>query len=82
MFNGPIGKKMMIEQGSVPPECSLDDKIAGPLIWTEINAGRSPCWGCDGDRSTCHGKPKQTPDPFGEKGVRDIVTSQPADGRE
>lgn len=59
MFEGPIGKQMMIEQGYVPPTCTLDDKMAGTLIWSEINKGRSPCWGCNGPRTECHGQPKQ-----------------------
>ncbi len=59
MFEGPIGKKMMIEQGYVPPACTLDDKIAGPLIWSEINAGQSPCSGCNADRAVCQGQPKR-----------------------
>jgi len=58
MFEGPIGKKMMIEQGYVPRSCTLDDRIAGPLIWAEINAGQSPCWGCNMDRLECGGQPK------------------------
>ena len=59
MFEGPIGKAMMIEQGYVPPTCTLDDKVAGPLIYSEISAGRSPCWGCNMDRAVCGGAPKQ-----------------------
>ena len=58
MFEGPIGKRMMIEQGYVPATCTLDDKIAGPLIWSEIQAGRSPCAGCNSDRTECKGQPK------------------------
>jgi hypothetical protein len=58
MFTGPIGKQMMIEQGYVPPTCTLDDLIAGPLIFTEVSKGRSPCDGCNADRSVCKGKPK------------------------
>lgn len=58
MFEGSIGKKMMIEQGYVPPTCTLDDKIAGPLIWSEVNAGRSPCDGCNTNRIECKGKAK------------------------
>lgn len=59
MFKGSTGKKMMIKQGYVPSTCILDDKIAGPLIYSEINKGRSPCWNCDMDRSVCHGQLKQ-----------------------
>lgn len=59
MFEGPMGKKMMIEQGYVPPTCTMDDRIAGPLIYSEINAGRSPCWGCNYNRHECKGQPKQ-----------------------
>lgn len=59
MLEGPIGKTMMIEQGYVPPTCTMDDKIAGLLIYSEICKGRCPCWGCNADRIVCHGKPKQ-----------------------
>lgn len=58
MFEGQIGKDMMIQQGYVPPACTLDPKVAGPLIWSEINKGRSPCDGCNADRAVCGGKPK------------------------
>ncbi len=61
MFEGKLGKDMMIAQGYVPPTCTLPVDIAGPLIWKEINAGRSLCWGCEHDRSICKGQPKQEP---------------------
>lgn len=47
----------MIDQGYVPATCTMDDRIAGLLIYSEISAGRSPCAGCNADRSQCHGKP-------------------------
>jgi len=53
VFEGPIGKMLMIDQGYVPSTCTLDD---GPLIYAEISAGRSPCAGCNADRSVCKGK--------------------------
>lgn len=59
MFAGPLGKTMMIAQGYVPRTCTMDDKFAGPLIFAEVSAGRSPCWGCNEDRSACKGKPKR-----------------------
>lgn len=58
MFEGENGKKMMINQGYVPVTCTLDPKIAGPLIWSEINKGRSPCEGCNADRAICKGHRK------------------------
>ena len=58
MFEGPIGKQMMIIQGYVPPTCTLPDELAGPLIYSEVSAGRSPCWECEGDRFVCKGQPK------------------------
>ena len=58
MFEGPTGKKMMIRQGYVPPMCTLDEEIAGPLIFREISAGHSPCQGCTMDRNVCRGQPK------------------------
>lgn len=59
MFAGPLGKKMMIEQGYVPQGCTMDDKIAGPLIYSETQAGRSACWGCNANRGECGGQPKR-----------------------
>jgi hypothetical protein len=58
MFQGQIGKNMMIQQGYVPPTCTMDPLIAGPIIYAEVNAGRSPCDGCNEDRNECQGKPK------------------------
>ena len=54
---------MMIDQGYVPATCTMDDRIAGPLIYSEISAGRSPCTGCHMDRSKCHGGPLVVNDP-------------------
>lgn len=65
MLEGPIGKKMMIEQGYVPSTCTMDERVAGPTIWTEVNAGRSACWGCNADRTECRGQPKQPIEPPG-----------------
>ena len=50
---------MMIRQGYVPPTCTLPAAIAGPLIYAEVAAGCSPCWGCDMDRAVCRGQRKQ-----------------------
>ena len=43
-------------QGYVPQKCLL----GGVIVMSEINAGRSPCWGCNGPREKCDGKPKRT----------------------
>ncbi len=61
MFAGPEGKKLMIEQGYVPAACLMDEDIAGPLIYFEIQQGENPCWGCNvgGDRSVCKGQPRK-----------------------
>ena len=73
MFEGPIGKRMMIQQGYVPSTCTLPEELAGPLIWQEINAGRSPCWGCEADRSECHGQPQQAAKAAGGKPCNDTA---------
>lgn len=57
--SGRLAKELMISQGYVPSTCTLDDRVAGPLIWAEIEEGRSPCWGCNADRSVCRGAPKR-----------------------
>ena len=59
MFEGKLGKDMMIQQGYVSPTCTLPIEFAGNLIWSEINNGRDPCAGCEEDRSVCHGRPKK-----------------------
>ena len=58
MFEGQIGKNMMIQQGYVPPTCSLDPRIAGPLIYSGVSKGKSPCDGCNSDRMVCKGSLK------------------------
>lgn len=42
-------------QGYVPKKCLL----GGAVVMGEINAGRNPCWGCEGPREKCGGKPKR-----------------------
>lgn len=59
MFEGHAGKDLMIRQGYMPPTCSLLAEYAGPLIYSEISKGRSPCWACDGDRLVCKGQPRR-----------------------
>ena len=58
MFEGTNGKQLMIQQGYVPPTCTLPDEFAGPLIYEEVCGGRSPCWGCNHNRTECNGHPK------------------------
>jgi len=52
----------MIRQGYVPAGCTLDDQLAGPLIYSEVNAGRDPCAGCAADRAKCGGRPPKCPE--------------------
>ncbi|GAG98535.1 unnamed protein product [marine sediment metagenome] len=59
MFEGQIGKDLMINQGYVPSTCTLDPVIAGPLIMSEIRKQQNPCWGCNSDRSVCKGAEKR-----------------------
>ena len=59
MFEGQLGKDMMIQQGYVPKTCTLPVETAGPLIYSEISKGVSPCDGCNADRSICKGKSKK-----------------------
>ena len=42
-------------QGYVPRDCLLGSQV----VMSEINAGRNPCWGCNGPREKCHGEPKK-----------------------
>ena len=46
---------MAKRQGYVPETCLL----GGILVMAEVSAGHNPCWGCNGPRETCHGKPKR-----------------------
>ncbi len=63
MFEGPIGKRMMIEQGYVPETCQLPQETGGALIYSETAAGRDVCAGCHEDRDVCKGRPLK---PFGD----------------
>lgn len=54
--------KILSQQGYVPSTCTLPDPPAFALIMSEIRAGRSPCWGCNHDRSVCRGDPKRSAD--------------------
>lgn len=45
-------------QGYVPQGCLL----GGPVVMDEVRRGNSPCWGCNGPRERCGGKPKRTAD--------------------
>ncbi len=56
MFEGQLGKDMMIKQGYVPITCTMPVEFAGPLIFSEISKGNSPCWGCHADRLVCKGQ--------------------------
>ena len=58
--------QMMIEQGYVPDTCQLPEDHGGLLIWTEVNKGNDPCWGCNLDRLVCKGRPKKPG--YGETG--------------
>ena len=58
MFEGQIGKNMMIQQGYVPGTCTMPVEIAGPLIYSEVSKGSSPCNECNADRSICKGGEK------------------------
>ncbi len=41
-------------QGYVPQTCLL----GGITVMAEVQAGKSPCAGCNGPREKCKGKPK------------------------
>lgn len=59
MFEGKIGKDMMIKQGYVPSTCTLPVEFVGFLIYSEVSKGKSPCDDCNADRSICKGKSKK-----------------------
>ena len=59
MFEGQIGKQMMIAQGYVPSTCTLPINIAGPLIFAFVNKGEDVCSECNMDRTVCKGRPKK-----------------------
>ena len=54
-----ITKQMMVEQGYVPEQCTLD----GNLIWMIINKSEDPCAGCNEGRSVCGGRPPKQNEP-------------------
>lgn len=70
VFSGPVGKSMMIRQGYVPSTCTLDEQLAGPLIFSEVQDGRDPCAGCAADRAICGGRPSR----YQHIGVSDILS--------
>lgn len=51
--DGPL--RMAIGQGYVPKNCLL----GGPFVMAEVTKGDNPCWGCNGPREKCGGKPKR-----------------------
>lgn len=42
-------------QGYVPQGCLL----GGMVVMAETQEGRNACWGCNGPREKCGGKPKR-----------------------
>lgn len=50
-----INLAMAIGQGYVPKTCLLN----GMVVMYEVNKGNNPCWGCNGPREKCKGKPKR-----------------------
>lgn len=42
-------------QGYVPQKCLL----GGVIVMSEVNKGNSPCYGCNGPRGKCNGKPRK-----------------------
>ena len=42
-------------QGYVPEGCLL----GGMVVMSEVTNGRNPCYGCEGPRNKCGGKPKK-----------------------
>ena len=42
-------------QGYVPETCLL----GGAVVMSEMNHGNNPCWGCNGPRLKCEGKPRK-----------------------
>lgn len=43
-------------QGYVPQTCLL----GGAIVMADVSEGLNPCWGCEGPRDKCGGKPKNT----------------------
>lgn len=43
-------------QGYVPMACLL----GGAIVMADVSDGLNPCWGCEGPRDKCGGKPKNT----------------------
>jgi hypothetical protein len=42
-------------QGYVPQTCLL----GGAVVMGLVSKGENPCWGCEGPREKCKGKPKK-----------------------
>lgn len=50
-----VMRDMCIDQGYVPPKCTL----TGQVVWLLVNKGEDPCAGCNMDRDACDGRPKK-----------------------
>lgn len=50
-----ILKEVCVNQGYVPPKCTLD----GNLIWLLVNESEDPCAKCNQPRHICDGRPKR-----------------------
>jgi len=48
-------KPVVIKQGYVPKDCTLN----GGVVWALINQSEDPCDGCNEQRSVCHGRPRR-----------------------
>ncbi len=51
-------RTILSRQGYITPKCTLPGQTMFMLVMHEINAGRSPCWGCSQVRSVCGGEPR------------------------
>ncbi len=50
-------KQMCINQGYVPPTCTMD----GMLCWLLVKKQGDPCQGCSEDRTICKGRLNNSP---------------------
>ena len=50
-----VGLELAKDHGYVPSTCVLN----GVLALIAVKKGMNPCYGCDGPRGVCNGKPKE-----------------------
>lgn len=71
------GKELMVARGYIPATCTLPADLVFSLVMSEEGEDRRACWGCNADRSICHGEPKQDARPNKPTRLKEPLYSGP-----